>query len=170
MLEIVKIDISDDMTGGDLHDALAELGPGALARVLEDLPKAQAHAQVQDDARATYAHKIEKHDLAIDWSLDADTLARKIRAFTPAPCCFAELADDRIKLWQATAVPGNSGESPGTIISADKSGIDVACGSGTLRLTRAQVPGGKPLSAAELVNGQRERFLPGSHFSPLSAS
>ena len=170
MLTKRLLPIDATMTGGDLHDRLAELGPPALIEVLGDLPAALATATPQDDALANYAHKIDKGELFLDWAQSAETLARKIRAFAPAPGCFSTLAADRIKIHAATASGQRTDAAPGTLLEAEPSGLLVACAEGALKITRAQVPGGKPLTVAELLNGQAARFRPGIRFDLPEAS
>lgn len=170
MLTKRSLPIDAKMTGGDLHDRLAELGPPALIEVLGDLPAALATATPQDDALANYAHKIDKGELVLDWAQSAETLARKVRAFAPVPGCFSTLEGDRIKIHAASAVAERSDAAPGTLLEAERSGLIVACADGALQITRAQVPGGKPLTVAELLNGQANRFRPGIRFDLPEAS
>ena len=117
-----------------------------------------ATAAPQDDSQATYAHKISKQEGALDWSAAAAVLARRVRAFHPAPGCYTHLGGDRLKVLSAHAVDepheGNSGE----IIAA---GIRVSCGEGQLVITEAQLPGAKAQSVATLLRGHQALFQPG---------
>ena len=79
--------ISADHSRGTLLDDLAELGVAALIDSLENIDTLLATAAPQDDSEATYAHKISKQEGALDWSAAADALARRVRAFHPAPGC-----------------------------------------------------------------------------------
>lgn len=132
-----------------LHDKLAAQGAEAIVAALADLSDLRPEAQ--DDALATYAAKLDKAEALLDWRRDAVELARAVRAYNPFPVAQADFAGTRIKLWQASVQPG-SGE-PGVILSADKEGVRVACGQGALRLEVLQRPGGKPLSAAQFLQG-----------------
>jgi methionyl-tRNA formyltransferase len=165
MLAKHSLPIDANMTGGELHDRLAEIGPPALLEVLSGLPTALASATAQDDGLANYAHKINKAELLLDWGQPAEALARKIRAFAPAPGCFSTLTGDRIKIHAATASGQRTDAAPGTLLEAEPSGLLVACAEGALKITRAQVPGGKPLTVTELLNGQAARFRPGIQFN-----
>jgi methionyl-tRNA formyltransferase len=103
----------------------------------------------------TYAKKVDKAEAAVDWTLDADTIARRIRAFNPAPGAVARLRGEAVKLWHARAVPtAEQLAEPGEVISASADGIVIACGSGSVRLTELQRPGGKRLNAAQFLQGQ----------------
>lgn len=151
-------------TSADLYAQLADLGPPLLAEVLADLPGHLARAETQDDRLATHAAKITKDEVCLDWSAPAALLARRVRAFNPAPGAFTFLGDQRIKVWEAQPVPAAAGE-PGLIIAADERGIRVACGDGALQLMRLQLPGARALDAAELLRGRSDLFVAGRRFS-----
>jgi methionyl-tRNA formyltransferase len=139
--------------------------------VLEDLPAHQGSSSKQDSSLATYANKILKPEAEINWQLNARLLDRRIRAFNPFPVCFTMLGGERVKIWQArpassVAVP----EAPGTILRADSQGILVNCGDGQLSIERLQLPGGKPLTAQQMLNSRCELFAPGHCFTAPAAS
>ena len=149
-------------TSGDLYGLLAESGPKLLGEVLNDLPAFLDRAEAQDDALATHAAKLTKEEAAIDWNSDATVLARKIRAFNPAPGCFTNLGEDRLKIWQAHPAPSSDTAAPGTIVQSEGETIAVRCGEGALLLDTLQLPGGKALSAADMLRGKADRFTPGT--------
>jgi methionyl-tRNA formyltransferase len=171
MLATARCPIDETTTAASLHDTLATIGPPLLLQVLGDLPGYQQRAQVQDDASATYAAKILKSEADIDWSLDATVLARRIAAFNPFPVCFSELGGERVKIWEARAqsLPGRV-EAPGTILQADQRGLLVACGSGALSISRLQLPGGRAMTTADLLNAHATRFRPGQRFGTPPAA
>lgn len=159
MLLKVSTPISADDTGGSLHDRLARLGPPAVIEAIEGLAAGTLEGQVQDDALATYAHKLNKEEARLDWSRPAIELERQIRALYPWPVCHSTLNQDTVKVLTAQVAQGTG--APGEILSASKEGLIVACGQGALCLTRLQLPGGKPLAFADLYNSRREVFSPG---------
>ncbi|PIT83325.1 methionyl-tRNA formyltransferase [Limnohabitans sp. 15K] len=138
-----------------LHDRLAALGGEAIVQALASLD-ALPHLP-QPAEGVNYAHKIEKTEAALDWALPAEVLARRIRAFDPFPGMTVPLTtsagSETLKLWQAVAEPLQAAAQPGTVLSADDSGVRVACGEGQLCLTQLQRPGGKRLSAADFLRG-----------------
>jgi len=145
----IPIDASDD--AGSLHDRLAELGAGLLVEVLEEIASGRAHAEPQPEDGVTYAHKIEKADLQLDWNRAAEHLARAVRAYRPAPGAATKLAGMPVKIWAARAEAGTA--SPGTILRADSKGIAIACGQDQLVVTELQRAGGRRLTAAEFLRG-----------------
>ena len=158
----------DGHTSGSLHAELARLGPRLLLEVLENISDYQARAQPQDNASATYAHKIGKQEGLLDWQRPAHELARRVRAFNPFPGCHTFLGDTRIKLWEATAVENTTGErEPGTIVKSAPDGISVACAEGLLSVSCLQLPGGKRLNARELLHARGARFAPGTRLGTV---
>ncbi|MDH0897410.1 MULTISPECIES: methionyl-tRNA formyltransferase [unclassified Pseudomonas] len=159
MLLKVTTTITADDTGGSLHDRLAELGSRAVVEAVGKLAAGELRGEVQDDSLATYAHKLNKDEARLDWNRPAVELERLVRAFNPWPICHSTLNGETLKVHAAE--PGEGRGAPGTVLAADKTGLTVACGDGALRLTRLQLPGGKPLAFADLYNSRREQFAPG---------
>ena len=159
MLLKVTTPIAATDTGGSLHDRLAVLGSQAVIQSVDALAAGTLTGEVQDDSLANYAHKLNKDEARIDWSRPAVELERLVRAFNPWPVCHSTLNGEPLKVLAATL--GESSGQPGQILAASKDGLTVACGEGALRLTRLQLPGGKPLNFADLYNSRREQFVTG---------
>jgi len=155
MLLLKTLPIAPNATTATLHDQLAVLGGECIVQALAH-PDALTRTP-QPAEGITYAHKIEKTEAALDWTLPADVLARRIRAFDPFPGMTVPLTHngqtETLKLWAATAEPRSAVLTPGTVVSADGSGVRVACGQGQLCLTQLQRPGGKRLNAADFLRG-----------------
>ncbi len=155
MLLVVPCDIAPTDTTAVLHDRLADLGGQAIVQALASL--GSLSHQPQPEEGVNYAHKIDKTEAALDWTLPADALARRIRAFDPFPGMTVplttEAGSETLKIWQAVAEPLASPAEPGTVLSADASGVRVACGEGQLCLTQLQRPGGKRLGIADFLRG-----------------
>ena len=109
----------------------------------------------QPDEGVTYAHKIEKAEARVDWSQPAAVISRRIRAFDPFPGAFTELDGETFKLWrhELLSLTGTQATPAGTVLSADSTGIAVACGDGVLKLTELQRAGGKRLAVADFLRG-----------------
>jgi len=150
--------VSSDTTAA-LHDKLADLGGRLIVQALTQV--GQFQPQVQPNEGVTYAHKIEKAESSVDWTLPAAVLERRVRAFDPFPgvSCVMRSATgtqgttETVKLWQAHVEPAATDTAPGTLLSADAQGVCVACGQGALRITQLQRPGGKRVSAADFLHG-----------------
>jgi methionyl-tRNA formyltransferase len=171
MLATITCPIGEQTNASELHDALAELGPPLLLNVLGSLQERQRDGQAQDDALATYAHKISKPEAAIDWCCNAVVLNRRVRAFNPFPVCFSVLGGERIRIWQASALAHSARDAPpGTIVQTDDAGVVVSCGEGTLRMEVLQLEGGRALAAKELLSAHRTKFATGKRFDLPVAS
>ena len=162
MIRKVSCPIAFDETSASLYDKLAELGPQALVDTLDAMAAGDTTAEAQDDALANYAQKLSKEEARIDWSMEAVAIERCIRAFNPWPISWFEVADQTIKVWQAEVIDSDHGQPVGTLLKADKQGIDVATGKGVLRLLTLQPPGKKAMSVPDLLNSRRDWFEPGT--------
>lgn len=155
MLLVEKLAIGAEETTASLHDRLATLGGRLIVEALELAACGGLTRTPQPAAGVTYAHKIDKAEGAIDWSLPAALTARRSRAFDPFPGLSASLAGEAIKVW-AARVDGNpavAGSVPGQVIGAGTDGIRVATGDGVLVLAELQRAGGKRLPAADFLRG-----------------
>lgn len=155
MLLVEKLVIAPEDSTGSLHDKLALLGGRMIVEVLELVACGGLHAVPQPADGVTYAHKIEKHEAAIDWTQPAEVIARRIRAFNPFPGAATVCQGEAIKLWRCEIDSASrmSGEAPGTILSANEAGVVVQCGPGVLRLTELQRAGGKRLPVTDFLRG-----------------
>jgi len=144
--------IEADDTASSLHDRLSRLGGELLAGNLAALEHASLVPQPQDPAQITYAGKIDKADARIDWTADAAHLARRVRAFNSWPVAETRFEGRQLRIWEAAPVTRQVTAPPGTVLSAGKDGIDIACGAGVLRVLTVQLPGGRPLSAGDFIN------------------
>lgn len=165
MLLKVTCPISNTDTSQDLYDRLAELGGPALNETLTMISEGTLKPEKQNDELATYAHKMSKEEGQLDWSRPAMELDCQIRGFNPWPVAWmiqdSEQPDKRTRIWEAEALSDNPNAEPGTIVKADKQGIDVACSEGTLRLKKLQLPGSKAMSVLDILNSRKDMFAPG---------
>jgi methionyl-tRNA formyltransferase len=160
MLSRHKMAISKQDTSASLYQKLAEIGPKALIETLNRLN--ELRPERQDNKLASYAKKLSKEEAQIDWSLSAAQLERNIRAFNPWPVAFFTLNDTHIKVHSSEVVQTeDSGIPAGQIIKIDKQGILVATGNQCLLLTKLQLPGKKPMLAADVLNGRANWFVVG---------
>ena len=185
VLRTVRCPIAPRDTAATLHDRLAALGARALVELVRDLRESPVAAVPQTEAGVTYARKIERAEAEIDWQDDAAAIERRVRAFNPWPVARTTLGGEILRVWEAEALgrdgdrarggdgPGALGgdedsarggdgprAEPGEVLAAGREGIEVAAGAGRLRITGMQLPGGRPIRAADYLN---------AHPSPVGA-
>lgn len=159
MLLTQQIEIAPHDTTASLHDKLADIGGALIVQTLADAQLNKLVRTPQPVDGITYAHKIEKHEAALDWRLSAKQLAQRVRALNPFPIATFHTKDEVIKVWSAYAVADGDTDTepttnaPGTVLSADDSGVRIACGEGVLCITELQKAGGKRLTVAEFLRG-----------------
>jgi len=141
-------------TAGQLHDRLAALGRATMEETLQQLCAGSLHHTPQDDSLSTYAPMMKKEDGCIDWNRMAADIHNQVRGLDPWPGAYASLNGERLKL-AGTAPEAGIGGPPGSVVSADKSGVRIACGNGILLVRELQLAGRKRLPAAEFLRGCR---------------
>lgn len=103
MLHIATLPITSEDTSATLYEKLAELGPQALVKVVNEFDRYTPTKQ--DDSQATYAKKLSKEEALINWADDAEQIERNIRAFNPWPVAWMQVEDQNVKVWSASVVP-----------------------------------------------------------------
>jgi methionyl-tRNA formyltransferase len=146
MLHKVTVPVGRKTTG-ELFGELGEVGAAAMVEVLADL--AAFPPEVQDDALAIYAPKIDKGEAKIDWSADAEVIERLVRGLAPFPGAWFELEGERVKLL-LTEVTDASGPA-GTVLDDE---FAIACGTGAIRPLKLQRAGKPVLSREEFLRGR----------------
>ena len=155
MLLVQALPIGPRATTASLHDELAALGGQLIVQALQLAGQGALRPVPQPAEGVSYAHKIDKHEAAIDWRQPAALIERRIRAFDPFPGASTTLGDAVIKLWSSEidSFLRTPDARCGQILAINDAGITVACGDGALRLTELQRPGGKRLPAREFLRG-----------------
>jgi len=172
MIAIATCEITQQDTSATLYEKLAELGPTALLETLDLMAEDKHKAEVQDDNLSTYAAKLDKNEAELNWHLSAEVLHRKIRAYIPWPVAQFTFTDEkqsahRIRVWQASFSNDQHNKTPGTIISANKTGITVATASGSICLEVLQLPGKKALPVRDILNGKAQWFAEDNNINGL---
>ena len=162
MLYKLSCPITVEDTSATLYDKLAQLGPQGLLATLTQIATGTATPEIQDETQVTYAEKLSKEEALLDWSLPAEQLERCIRAFNPWPMSYFVIEDQPVKVWKASVINSQAKAEPGTIIEANKQGIQVATAEGILNLESLQPAGKKAMNAQDLLNSRREWFTPGN--------
>ena len=134
---------------------LAELGAEALSQAVTALAAGTAGRTPQDERLHTYASMLSREMSPVDWTRPAHAVACQVRGLIPWPCASTDvIGGESIKLFSVRETGDETTARPGTIVSAGKQGIDVACGDGKLlRILELQAQGGKRMTAASYLLG-----------------
>lgn len=145
--------IGEDEDALSLTARLADLGAEALSETVTALQNGTATRTPQDESQQTYASMLSREMSPIDWSRPARAIRCQVRGLIPWPCAATELAGQRFKVYR-TAQGRETAQAPGTVLSAGKNGIEVACGDGkSLFITELQAEGGKRMAASAYLLG-----------------
>ncbi|HYB63873.1 MAG TPA: methionyl-tRNA formyltransferase [Steroidobacteraceae bacterium] len=149
-----EVGIRPDDTGGSLAVTLARLGAGTLLEALEGLASGTLEGRPQPGEGATYAAKIDKSEACIDWSRDAASIERKVRAFDPWPIAETTLGGQRLRIHSAenVALKDDKLSKYGSILSVRDGIMLVQCGQGVLGIRKVQKPGGRVLQMSEFAH------------------
>lgn len=146
--------IDPDETVETLHDRLAQLGAELLVETVDKLAQGTATRTAQEESQVTQAPMLSRALSPMDWTRPARALHDQVRGLIPWPAAVTELGGTRCKIFATTVLEETTGKAPGSILSADKKGLKVACGGGTvLRIDILQADGGKRMAAADYLRG-----------------
>ena len=153
IIHTVETPIDIDETALELTLRLADLGAQALAETVDMLAAGTAIRTPQDHSKHTYAPMLSKALSPIDWNKNARQIHDQVRGLIPWPCASTVVGGKNVKVFK-TEFGAETTALPGTVVSAGKQGIEIACGDGrTLRITQLQAEGGKRMAAADYLRG-----------------
>lgn len=163
MISVGKVKITESDTTQSLHDKLSQIGANLMLQAMHNLSVNGALPSVpQDENLATYAHKLQKSEAAIDWQKSAVEISRQVRAFNPFPVATAQFRGETCRIWFATAINEQTHAKNGEIIDLGAN-IHAACGQGILEIHELQMPGGKRQTVQQFIQGQHVKL--GEKFS-----
>jgi len=168
MLARTVVPIGLDDTSTELEARLADIGARFLVDVTDRLAEGPIAGEPQDEAAATYAPRLERHESEVDWARPAAVIHNQIRGLQPWPVAAAELRQNRVRLWRsAVASVDDEGAVPGTIVDISADALVVATSPGRLRLLRVQPDGRTAMAVRDFLNGHIVAV--GDRFTPLAA-
>ena len=149
-----ETEIGEYETSGQLFDRLKALGAELLVKTLRDIEAGCAPRTPQDHAKASYVTMLDKSLSPIDWNNSPRTVLKHIYGLQPWPVATMELEGAVYRVFAAAYTENRTDKTPGSVVTAGKEGIEIACAGGeTLRITELQAPGKKRMSAADFLRG-----------------
>ena len=150
---VKKTEILPDENAQELTHRLALLGADALEEAVAQLANGTAARTPQDHSAFTYAPMLSKELSPMDWNKPAQKLHNQVRGLIPWPCASTELGGKKVKVFK-TKLGRETNAEAGTILTAGKQGLEIACGDGcSLWILEMQAEGGKRMMAADYLRG-----------------
>ena len=154
MLLKAETPISEDDTAGTLTDRIAQMGAELLIETLRQLEAGTCPREKQDESQSTYDPKITKELGLLDFGEGTEKCLLRVRAMSPWPCAYAELAEGVLKVWRAQKADISTSAPAGTVICANKkNGLVVATADGAIELCEIQAPNAKRMDARAFLLG-----------------
>lgn len=148
-----ETEIGENETASELHERLAALGADLLLETLEGLQRNEVERKAQDHSAATYAPQLDRETGRVDWNSDAKSIYNLIRGTNPWPGCYTVYKGERMKLWEAKVLEQKSRGTAGKVLEAGHGGMLVQAGSGTLLVTKIQMPSSRVMTVDEYLRG-----------------
>ena len=147
-----EVEITDNMTAGELHDVLMDRGAELLINTIDGLYNGSIIPEKQSE-ETFYAKMLNKELGRINWNNSAKDIHNLIRGLNPWPIAHTTYDDKSMKIYESELLCENSNKEPGTIINVSKEGMKVSTGLGVLLIKKIQFPNGKPLTIEQYING-----------------
>ncbi|MDE6967150.1 MAG: methionyl-tRNA formyltransferase [Clostridia bacterium] len=149
-----KLDILENETAGDLFERLSILASESIIKALDLIENGNANYTPQNHNEATFCKMLTKADGVIDWSRSAQDIKNFVRGMNPWPCAFTTLNGEVVKIHKVSIVENyNTTGKCGEVLRADKNGLIVSCGNGTVNIDIIQMPNSKKMSAKDYLAG-----------------
>ena len=147
-----EVEITEDMTAGELYDILKERGGELLVDTIEGIVNGTITPEKQTE-ETFYAKMLNKKMAQINWNKSAKEINNMIRGLNPWPIAHTLYNGSTMKIFESKVLNKESKEECGKIINVSKDGIEVSTGEGTLLIKKMQFPNSKPLTVKEYING-----------------
>lgn len=148
-----EVEITENMTAGELHDILMVRGGNLLIETIEGVANGTVKG-IKQEGETCYAKMLSKNTGKISWDKSAREIHNLIRGLNPWPIAHTTYKDDNMKIYESEVLNENSNKEPGTILSVNKTGMKVSCKDGILLVKKVQFPNGKPLTIEQYINGK----------------
>lgn len=148
-----QVEITEDLTAGELHDKLMISGADLLIDTIKGMVAGTIKPVKQIDEESSYASMLNKELAEINWNKSAKEIHNLVRGLNPWPIAYSHYDEFMMKIHKTKVVNKNSDKIPGTVLAVDKKGIEVSTGERVLLIEKLQFPNGKPLMVEQFING-----------------
>lgn len=148
-----EVEITKNMTSGELHDILMNRGGELLIKTIEGLAEGSITPEKQE-GETCYAKMLSKETGKINWNNSAQDIHNLIRGLNPRPIAHTTYKEESMKIYESEVLLQSSNKEPGVIIEVNKKGMKVSTGNGILLVKKIQFPNGKPLTIEQYINGK----------------
>lgn len=152
MLLKQEVEVTKEMTSGELYDILREKGSSLLVETLERIV-ANDITPIKQEGETFYAKMLDKEMAQIDWNNKANDIHNLIRGLNPWPIAYTTYNGDKMKIFESKVIDDKKYDIYGKILNVSKKGISVSTKEGTLLITKIQFPNKKPLTVEQYING-----------------
>ena len=147
-----EVEITNNMTSGELHDILMVRGADLLVKSMKVI--VEGNIVLQKQPHETFYAKMLDKDLAnINWDMSSMEIHNLVRGLNPWPIAYTNYKGERMKIYETEVLEEKTSMKPGTILDVNKSGVKVACKENVLLIKKVQFPNGKPLTIEQYING-----------------
>ena len=149
-----ETEIGEFETSGELFDRLMVMGAELLHKTLTNIEAGTAPRIPQNNDEASYVTMLDKSLSPIDWTKTPREIIKWVYGLQPWPVATMQLGNDTFKVYAAEYTDNKTDKAPGSIVSAGKKGIELACADGcTVLITEIQASGKKRMKAADYLLG-----------------
>ncbi len=150
-----SVEITENMTAGELHDKLSELGAEVLSKTVRALKNGELKPVKQNDDESCYAPMLTKELCPVDFTKSAQEVHNSIRGLSPWPVATAVLDGKKVKIHASVLSQFTSQAQAGEIVRADGA-LTVMCGDGKcIDITEIQLEGKKKMSVKDFLLGHK---------------
>ena len=153
MILTEEFDLDDEITAGELHDKMKDIGADVLIETLKQIEKGTAPRIPQNHEEFTYAPMMNKALGEINWSKSAREIHNLVRGVNPWPSAYTTYEESTMKVWKTEVLNETSDKEPGTVLKVDKDGIRVSTKDNVVLVKEIQMPGKKRVLVSEYIKG-----------------
>lgn len=147
-----EVEITNNMTSGELYDILKVKGADLLKESIEGIVNGGLSPKKQGE-ETSYAKPLDKNIANINWNTSSREIHNLVRGLNPWPIAYTDYKGERMKIYETEVSEEKTSSKPGTILDVNKRGVKVACKDSVLVIKKVQFPNGKPLTIEQYING-----------------